>query len=94
MSDRRAARGPGGVAHALPENLTHAGADDPRWWDGDTAPHGIERFHAHRRHHRARRAFLASVTVRPHGVNELEFLQAHGFTSTDRGTPQTRHLTY
>jgi hypothetical protein len=84
----------GAESNALPAHLTWQGADDPRWWDGDTAPHGLERFRAHRWHHRARWAFLASVTVRPYGVSELEFLQAHGFTASDRGAPRTRRLTY
>jgi hypothetical protein len=87
MSDRRAARGPGGIAHALPEYLTWQGADDPRWWASDTPPHGLERFHAHRRHREARRAFLESVAVRPHGVSEIEFQQAHRFSETG-GDPQ------
>lgn len=77
MSERRAARGHGGPSDRLPEHLTWQGADDPRWWAADTAPHGLERFHAHRRHHRARRAFLAALSTRPHGVSDAEWTKAH-----------------
>lgn len=95
MNERRAARGPAAVGVVqLPEHLTWHGADDPRWWDSDVQPHGLDRSRAHVRHRAARRAFLATITVRPPGVGEVEFLQAHGFDATDRGTPQTRHLTY
>lgn len=46
-----------------------------------------------RRARRAARAeFLATVTVRPAGVSEMEFLQAHGFKYLDRGSPKISHL--
>jgi hypothetical protein len=45
---------------------------------------------------RARRAdrakFLAGVLVRPDGVQVSEFLQAHGYLFTDRGTSKVAHL--
>ena len=77
MSERRAARGPGGATPALPEYLTWAGADDERWWDSDVPPHGMARFMAHRRHRAARRAYLASLGVKPIGVRDREWAEAH-----------------
>ena len=77
MSERRAARGHGGPSDRLPAHLTWQGSDDPRWWLSDIAPHGLERFMAHRRHRDVRRAFLAALTNRPIGVNDWEWADAH-----------------
>lgn len=77
MSERRQARGHGALSDCLPEHLTWQGAEDPRWWDSGTAPHGLERFAAHRRHREARRAYLARMTMRPRGVGDVEWAEAH-----------------
>jgi hypothetical protein len=89
-SDRRAARG---AAADLPESLSWPpGPDDPPWWDGDVQPHGLERFHAHRRHKAACAVFLSTLTVKPSGVGLDEWLHAHGLSRLDLGSAAARAI--
>jgi hypothetical protein len=92
MSDRRAAGGPAGDGHTLPDHLTWRGADDPRWWDDDVQPHSRERFLAHRRFKAARALFLSTLTEKPAGVGDDEWLHAHDMTRADLGKPSAREL--
>lgn len=59
-----------------------------------TNERGLARLAARHRVDDARQEYLSKLTVRPRGARVADFLQAHGFTYADNGTPKTRHLSY
>jgi hypothetical protein len=89
-----------GTSNSLPEELRWSGRNLRKWKSGamlisnDSGldPAFVARMSGVRRHRDARQDFLNSVTVKPSGVGEIEFLMAHGFSPKDRGTAKVKHL--